>query len=49
MLQASLLEKLSVLHVIQKPRSCDTFVECGFMTVVNTSIFDTFATVAPDV
>ena len=34
---------------IQEPRSCDTFVECGFMTVVNTSIFDTFATVAPDV
>jgi len=46
---------------IQEPRSCDTFVECGSLrtefydnsTILaptsNTSIFDTFATVAPDV
>ena len=46
---------------IQEPRSCDTFVECGSSrtglyddsTILeptsNTSIFDTFAAVAPDV
>jgi len=46
---------------IQEPRSCDTFVECGssrtelcdnstiLAPTSNTSIFDTFATVAPDV
>jgi len=45
----------------QEPRSCDTFVECGstrrefydnskiLAPTSNTSIFDTFATVAPDV
>ena len=45
----------------QEPRSCDTFVECGssgrefydnstiLTPTSNTSIFDTFATVAPDV
>jgi len=46
---------------IQEPRSCDTFVECGssrtelydnstiLAPTSSTSIFDTFATVAPDV
>jgi len=46
---------------IQETRSCDTFVECGSSRTAfydnsailaptsNTSIFDTFATVAPDV
>jgi len=46
---------------IQEPRSCDTFVECGssrtelydnstiLVPTSNTSIFDTFATVARDV
>ena len=46
---------------IQEPRSSDTFVECGssrtdfydnstiLAPTSNTSIFDTFATVAPDV
>ena len=46
---------------IQEPRSCDTFVECGssrtefydnstiLAPTSNTSILDTFATVAPDV
>ena len=45
----------------QEPRSCDTFVECGssrrefhdnsviLAPTSNTSIFDTFVTVAPDV
>jgi len=45
----------------QEPRSCDTFVECGssgrefydnstiLAPTSSTSIFDTFATVAPDV
>ena len=42
----------------QEPRSCDTFVECGSSRtefydnstiLAPTSIFDTFATVAPDV
>jgi len=45
----------------QQPRSCNTFVECGssrrefhdnstiLVPISNTSIFDTFATVAPDV
>jgi len=45
----------------QEPRSCDTFVECGssrrefcdnstiLAPTSNTSIFDTFATVVPDV
>jgi len=45
----------------EEPRSCDTFVECGssgrefydnstiLAPTSNTSIFDTFATVAPDV
>jgi len=46
---------------IQEPRSCDSFVECGssrtelydnstiLAPTSHTSIFDTFATVAPDV
>ena len=38
----------------QEPRSCDTFVECGSSRTIlaptsNTSTFDTFTTVTPDV